>query len=171
MQRAGYFARRVRPCIEGRRLAGSECILSCIDLNVGGFPLVDLFRLQTGGGGDSREVQQLKAEIDPLPISEPPSPMPTSPMPTSPCVDVLGVVVDVAAARMSGRSRRAPAGNRQCAHRGLLTRFRPVPLLLRAGPPPRCLGCVRARARGSASRGSAPALADKPSDPAPVSSG
>ena len=37
-----------------------------------------------------------------------------SPVPPSPCVDVLGVVVDVAdvadvaAARMSGRSRRAP---------------------------------------------------------------
>ena len=65
-----------------------------------------------------------------------------SPVPPSPCADVLGVVVDVAdvaAARMSGRSRRAPAGAplmqssvRASRH---LTRFRPVPLPLRAGPP------------------------------------
>ena len=99
-----------------------------------------------------------------------------SPVPPSPCADVLGVVVDVAdvaAARMSGRSRRAPAGAplmqssvRASRH---LTRFRPVPLPLRAGPPPRCPGCARARARGSASRISAPraALADELSDPLP----
>ena len=55
VQRTGYFFSRVRPCIEGRRLEGSERILSCIDPSVGGFPLVDLFLEQTGGGGESQE--------------------------------------------------------------------------------------------------------------------
>lgn len=66
VQRVGYFSSRVRPCIEGRRLAGSEYILSCIDPTVGGFPLVDLFSEQTGGGGESHEVKRLKVEVEQL---------------------------------------------------------------------------------------------------------
>ena len=82
---------------------------------------------------------------------------------------LLGVVVDVA-----GRSRRAPAGAplmqssvRASRH---LTRFRPVPLLLRARPPPRCPARgARVRAHSVAQRHvfRPPALADKLSDPVP----
>ena len=63
IRRMGDNFRDARVCFDGQRLDGSERILSCIDPDIGGFPLVDLFLEQTGGGGNSPEVKRLKADV------------------------------------------------------------------------------------------------------------